>query len=82
MGGIVEIAREFCEFAGQSGDIYLLAVATELKGFLPSMTTVVHNARRAQIQGETVPVVAGLERQRHGATLPNTQNRVAFSGTP
>jgi IS5 family transposase len=54
-GRIVEIAREFCQFAQQSGNIDLLAVATELEGFLPSMTTVVDNAQRAQIQGETVP---------------------------
>ncbi|GAF96229.1 unnamed protein product [marine sediment metagenome] len=30
-------------------------VAAELKGFLPAMTTVVRSARRAQIEGETVP---------------------------
>jgi IS5 family transposase len=55
VGRIVEIAREFCEFAEQSGDIDLQGVASELKGFLPAMRTVVHNAWRAQIQGETVP---------------------------
>ena len=54
-GRIVEIAREFCEFAKHSGDIDLLGIASELKGFLPAMTRVVHNARRAQIQGESVP---------------------------
>ena len=55
VGRIVEISREFCEFAKQSGDIDLQGVAGELKGFLPAMTTVVYNARRREIQGETVP---------------------------
>ena len=54
-GRIVEIARCFCEFSEQSGDIHLVGVAGELKEFLPAMTDVVHNARRAQLQGETVP---------------------------
>ena len=57
VGRIVEIAREFCEFAKQSGDIDLQGVAGELKCFLPAMTTVVYNARRREIQGETVPAV-------------------------
>jgi len=52
---IVEIAAEFCEFAGQSGRLDLLGVAAELKGFLPAMKTVVAQARRTQIKGETVP---------------------------
>jgi IS5 family transposase len=54
-GRIVEIAWAFCEFAAGDGNLDLLAVAGELKGFLPAMRTVVHNAQRAQIQGETVP---------------------------
>jgi len=33
----------------------LLAVASELKGYLPAMNTVVTNARRAQVDGEKVP---------------------------
>jgi IS5 family transposase len=52
---IVEIVREFCGFAAQSSELDLKVVAAELKGFLPAMTSVVQNARRAQIQGETVP---------------------------
>jgi IS5 family transposase len=55
VGGIVEIVRQFCEFAAQSSEMDLKVVAAELNGFLPAMTTVVHNARRAQIEGETVP---------------------------
>jgi len=55
VGWIVGIAREFCQFARQTGDLDLMGVATELKGFLPAMTTVVANARRAQIGGERVP---------------------------
>ena len=35
-GRMVEIAREFCEFARQRGDIDLQGVAAELKGFLPA----------------------------------------------
>ena len=54
-GRIVEIARCFCEFSEHNGDIHLLGVAGELEEFLPAMTDVVHNARRAQLQGETVP---------------------------
>ena len=54
-GRIVEIARCFCEFSEQSGDIHLVGVAGELKEFLPAMTDVVHNAWRTQLQGETVP---------------------------
>ena len=52
---IVEIAGEFCKFAEQSGDLDLLGVAGELRGFLPAMRTVVRTAERAQVQGETVP---------------------------
>jgi len=52
---IVEIASTFCRFSEQTGHIDLLGVAAELKGYLPAMTTVVRNARRAQLEGETVP---------------------------
>ncbi len=52
---MVEIAREFCGFAARSGDPDLVGVAEELDHFLPAMTAVVHNARQAQIHGETVP---------------------------
>lgn len=55
VGRMMEIAREFCEFAQHSGNLDLLGVAVELKGFLPAMTTVVHNAQRREIQGERVP---------------------------
>jgi len=55
VGRVVEIAGAFCEFAEQTADVDLLGVAAELGGFLPAMTTVVKNARRAQLQGETVP---------------------------
>jgi IS5 family transposase len=52
---IVEIARAFCRFAGPSADVALQAVAAELEGFLPAMTTTVEQARRRAIDGETVP---------------------------
>jgi IS5 family transposase len=52
---IVGIAQTFCVFARKHGDLDLLAVASELKGFLPAMQNVVTNARRAQVDGEKVP---------------------------
>jgi IS5 family transposase len=54
-GWIVAIAGEFCAWAASQSDIDLAAVALELKAYLPSMETVVANARRAQLKGETVP---------------------------
>jgi len=55
MGQIVEKSGHFCEFAKQHGDLDLLLVAAELEAFLPSTTKVVDQARRAQLDGETVP---------------------------
>lgn len=55
VGRIVEIALELCGFAARRGILDLVVVAAELKDFLPAMTTVVQNARRAQVEGETVP---------------------------
>lgn len=52
---IVGIADLFCRFAPGWQDFDLLAVADELKRFLPSMKRVVSQARRAQLQGEKVP---------------------------
>jgi IS5 family transposase len=50
---IVGIAADFC---GRTwSNAALAAVALELKAYLPSMQTVVANARRAQVAGETVP---------------------------
>ncbi len=55
VGQIVENAGCFCEFAQASANIALQGVAAELKAFLPSMTAVVAQARRAQLNGEKVP---------------------------
>jgi IS5 family transposase len=55
VGQIVEKAGVFCRFSQEQGSIELLAVATELANFLPSMTRVVEQARRAQVDGEKVP---------------------------
>jgi IS5 family transposase len=55
VGQIVEKAGHFCEFAEKHGHLDLLLVAAELKAFLPSMTKVVDQARRAQLDGEKVP---------------------------
>jgi len=52
---IVEKAEAFCKFAKENGDFDLLSVATELEDFLPSMSLVVEQAHRAQVDGETVP---------------------------
>ena len=57
-GWIVTIAGEFCARAGSQGNEALTALALELKAYLPSMKTVVATARRAQIEGETVPASA------------------------
>ena len=51
----MEAAGAFCEFCRGTGDLDLLAVAEELRGHLPAMQTVVANARRAALEGETVP---------------------------
>ncbi len=55
VGQIVETARTFREFAQAEGGLELLAVSLELADFLPSMTTVVEQARRARLDGEKVP---------------------------
>jgi IS5 family transposase len=52
---IVGICREFCGLAASSGNTTLAAVGLELKAYLPAMGQVVAVARRAQLQGETVP---------------------------
>ena len=52
---IVEAARWFCDWAPLGGTIDIRAIADELRRFLPAMKRVVEQARRAQIQGETVP---------------------------
>lgn len=50
---IVAVAGEFQ--AGSRGNAALAAVALELRAYLPAMKKVVANARRAQVDGETVP---------------------------
>jgi len=52
---IVAIAGEFCEGFCSSGHLELAGVALELKAYLPSMRTIAATARRANLQGETVP---------------------------
>jgi IS5 family transposase len=53
---IVAVAEEFCTIqAGSRGHAALAAVALELQAYLPAMKTVVSTARRAQVDGETVP---------------------------
>ena len=54
-GWIVAIAGEFCAQAAAGGNEALTALALELKAYLSAMETVVATARRAQIDGETVP---------------------------
>ncbi len=53
---IVTVAEEFCAVqAGLRGDSTPAAVVLELKAYLPAMKKVVAAARRAQMDGETVP---------------------------
>ena len=54
-GWIVAIAGEFCTWAATQGTTALAGIALELKAYLASMQTIVRNARRAQVAGETVP---------------------------
>ena len=54
-GWIVSIAEEFPALAAMYGNDALTALALELKAYVPSMKTIVATARRAQIEGETVP---------------------------
>jgi IS5 family transposase len=51
---IVGIVEEFCQLPA-TDDAELAGVAAELNRQLTAMRTVVKNARRAQLQGETVP---------------------------
>ena len=53
-GWIVAIAADFVTEAA-AGNPALAAIALELKAYLPAMQKVVATARRAQIDGETVP---------------------------
>jgi transposase, IS5 family len=50
---IVAVVEEFC--IKQAGSAALSAVALELQAYLPAMKTVVATARRANLNGETVP---------------------------
>jgi IS5 family transposase len=52
---IVAIAGDFCEAYRSSSNLELSAVALELQAYLPSMRTVAATARRANVDGETVP---------------------------
>ena len=42
-------------WAAAQGTTALAGIALELRAYLPSMQTIVRNARRAQVAGETVP---------------------------
>jgi len=52
---IVAIAGDFCKTYRSSSNLALSAVALELQAYLPSMQTVAATARRADVDGETVP---------------------------
>jgi transposase, IS5 family len=52
---IVTTAAEFCKKFRSVSDLELSAVAMELERYLPPMRTVAATARRANLQGETVP---------------------------
>jgi IS5 family transposase len=52
---MVRIVEEFCEKAGKHADFEMLGVAAELEGYLPTMRRITAQARRAQMDGETVP---------------------------
>ena len=52
---IVAIAGDFCEAYRSSSNLKLSAVELELQAYLPSMRTVAATARRANVDGETVP---------------------------
>jgi IS5 family transposase len=51
---IVALAGDFCQ-SFRASQAALAAVGLELQAYVPSMQTVVANARRAQVEGETVP---------------------------
>jgi IS5 family transposase len=52
---IVAIAEDFCQAYRSSSNLELSAVALELHAYLSSMQTVAATARRANVDGETVP---------------------------
>jgi IS5 family transposase len=52
---IVAIAGDFCMKYRSSSNLELSAVALELQAYLPSMRTIAATARRANVDGETVP---------------------------
>jgi IS5 family transposase len=52
---IVAIAGDFCKVYRSSNNLELSAVALELQAYLPSMRMVAATARRANVDGETVP---------------------------
>ena len=52
---IVAIAGDFCRAYRSSSKLELSAVALGLHAYLPSMQTVAATARRANLEGETVP---------------------------
>jgi transposase, IS5 family len=52
---IVAIAGDFCKTYRSSSNPELSAVALELQAYLPSMQTIAATARRANVEGETVP---------------------------
>ena len=53
---ITTVVEEFCVKQAKSGvHAALAAIALELQAYLPAMKTVVSTARRAQVNGETVP---------------------------
>jgi len=54
-GRIVAIAAEFCGQTTSGVGSALAGLALELKAYLPAMEQVVATARRAQLEGETVP---------------------------
>ena len=54
-GWIVAVAEEFCAAKRSSSNADLAAVALALQAYLPAMKTVVATARRAQVDGETLP---------------------------
>lgn len=54
-GWMVAIAGEFCNWAASQESSKLVALGLELRAYLPSMATVVAQARRAQVEGEKVP---------------------------
>jgi IS5 family transposase len=54
-GWIVTNVVEFCTYARNSVSLELAAIADELEAMLPTMTQVVAQATRAQVQGERVP---------------------------